>query len=155
MSVSIRPTEPSEAFGDRFADDPVRVAVVGLGYWGPNLVRNLQTLRGADLQMICDQNPQRLDQIIQRYPTSRTTVDFADVLEDDAIEAVVIATPIGTHFRLADAALRAGKHVFVEKPLAASSRRRGPWQPRRPRAAWCCCPATRSCTRRRCSRSAT
>ncbi len=122
MSVSIRPTDPADTFGDEFADDPVRVAVVGLGYWGPNLVRNLHTLRGADLQMICDQNAQRLDQITRRHPTSRTTVDFTDVLEDDAIEAVVIATPIGTHYRLADAALRAGKHVFVEKPLAASSR---------------------------------
>jgi len=121
VSVSIRPTEPSDAFGGEFADDPVRVAVVGLGYWGPNLVRNLQALPGADLQMICDQNAQRLDQITRRYPTSRTTVDYADVLEDDGIEAVVIATPIGTHYRLADAALRAGKHVFVEKPLAASS----------------------------------
>jgi len=122
VSVSIRPTDSADTFGDEFADDPVRVAVVGLGYWGPNLVRNLHTLRGADLQMICDQNAQRLDQITRRHPTSRTTVDFTDVLEDDAIEAVVIATPIRTHYRLADAALRAGKHVFVEKPLAASSR---------------------------------
>jgi len=121
VSVSIRPTEPSDAFDDEFAEDPVRVAVIGLGYWGPNLVRNLQSLRGADLQMICDQNAQRLDQITRRYPSSRTTVDFDDVLDDDAVEAVVIATPIGTHYRLADAALRAGKHVFVEKPLAASS----------------------------------
>jgi len=121
VSVSILPTEPSDAFEGEFADDPVRVAVVGLGYWGPNLVRNLQALPGADLQMICDKNGQRLDQITRRYPTSRTTVDYADVLEDDGIEAVVIATPIGTHYRLADAALRAGKHVFVEKPLAASS----------------------------------
>jgi predicted dehydrogenase len=121
VSISIRPTESSEVFGDEFADDPVRVAVVGLGYWGPNLVRNLESLRGADLQMICDTDPQRLDQITRRYPASRTTVDFTDVLEDDAIEAVVIATPIRTHYRLADAALCAGKHVFVEKPLAASS----------------------------------
>jgi predicted dehydrogenase len=101
---------------------PVRVAVVGLGYWGPNLVRNLHELAAADLVSVCDIRPEALATLALRYPALTVTTRFEEVLEDPAIEAVAIATPVSTHHELAAAALRAGKDVFVEKPLAGSSR---------------------------------
>ena len=99
---------------------PVRVAVAGLGYWGPGLVRNLHELPDADLLLVCDSRYEALEATQRRYPAVDATTSLADVLEDDRIEAVVIATPVSTHFDLASAALDAGKHVFVEKPLAGS-----------------------------------
>jgi predicted dehydrogenase len=99
---------------------PVRTAVVGLGYWGPNLVRNLQEVDAADVVCACDARASALEKIGRRYPALDLTSEFDDVLRDPSIEAVAIATPVSTHFRLAMAALEAGKHVFVEKPLAAS-----------------------------------
>jgi predicted dehydrogenase len=100
---------------------PVRLAVVGLGYWGPNLVRALFELPEAELGAVCDLDSTRLDVVRRRYPAIPTTMRFEHLLEDRTIEAIVIATPISTHYELAVQALRAGKHVFVEKPLAASS----------------------------------
>ena len=100
---------------------PVRVAVVGLGYWGPNLVRNLQEIPDAVVEVVCDTRPEALRQLVTRYPAVRATTEYEDVLADDAVEAVAIATPVATHAELASAALAAGKHVFVEKPLAVSS----------------------------------
>ena len=100
---------------------PVRIAVIGLGYWGPNLVRNLNELPLADVVAICDLNTGALDVMQRRYPAISTTTNFDEVLRDGTIEAVAIATPVSTHFPLAQAALEASKHVFVEKPLAASS----------------------------------
>jgi len=99
---------------------PVGVAVVGLGYWGPNLVRNLYESTVADLQFICDIRPVAIERVARRYPRVPTTTSFDEVLADPAVEAVVIATPIASHFALAKAVLDAGKHAFVEKPLAAS-----------------------------------
>ena len=101
--------------------EPVRVAVVGLGYWGPNLVRNLHEIYEGEVVSACDRRPEALDAIRRRYPAVRLTSEFEDVLADPAVEAVALATPVSTHHRLAAAALAAGKHVFVEKPLAASS----------------------------------
>ena len=101
---------------------PVRVAVVGLGYWGPNLVRNLAELDAAELVAVCDLDPERLALVGRRYPAVRRTVDVHDVIAADDIDAVLIATPVSTHHPLGMAALRAGKHVFVEKPLAMSAR---------------------------------
>src|SRR3954469_19507334 len=99
---------------------PVRVAVVGLGYWGPNLVRNLQEAPAAEIVAVCDKQPDALERIARRYPSVRTTTESDDGLGASDIEAVAIPTPVATHEPLAAAALRAGKHVFVEKPLAAS-----------------------------------
>ncbi len=99
---------------------PVGLAVVGTGYWGPNLIRNAQELDCFDLQMVCDLREETLGRVRGRYPAVRTTTQFADVLTDDRVEAVVIATPVSTHYDLAAAALAAGKHVLVEKPLAGS-----------------------------------
>jgi predicted dehydrogenase len=101
--------------------DPVRVAVVGLGYWGPNLVRNLHALTGAEVVWACDLREEVLAAHARRYPAIPQTTAFGDVLDDPSVEAVVVATPVSTHFELAGAALRAGKHVLVEKPLARSS----------------------------------
>ncbi len=101
--------------------EPVRVAVVGLGYWGPNLARNLQELPEAELVAVCDRDEHALAKLHRRYPALRRETEFQVILEDESIEAVALATPVGTHFPLALRALEAGKHVFVEKPLAASS----------------------------------
>jgi predicted dehydrogenase len=101
--------------------EPVRVAVVGLGYWGPNLVRNLHEICEAEVVCACDRRRETLEPIGRRYPGVRLETDFEEVLADPAVEAIALATPVSTHHPLAAAALAAGKHVFVEKPLAASS----------------------------------
>ena len=100
---------------------PVRVAVVGLGYWGPHFARIAVEHGGAELAWCCDRSEQALDLPRRRYPQVALTSDVRDVLYDDSVEAVVIATPTATHAELAVAALSAGKHVLVEKPLAASA----------------------------------
>jgi predicted dehydrogenase len=92
------------------------VGVVGLNYWGPNLVRNFNDL--ADLTWLCDLDEQHLNPLAARYPDARATTSFEDLLADDALDAVVIATPVPTHYALTKQALEAGKHVFVEKPPA-------------------------------------
>src|SRR5262249_32022050 len=94
---------------------------VGLGYWGPNLVRSLHEVAEAEAACVCDLRTDALDAIGRRYPAVRRTTSFAEGLDDPEIDAVAIATPVSTHYALAGAALDAGKHVFVEKPLAASS----------------------------------
>ena len=104
-----------------FPDQPVRVAVVGFGYWGPNLVRNLRELEQAELVTVCDLRPDVLQTVTRRHPDVRTTTEYESLLDDESIDAVVIATPVSTHRELAEAALSCGKHAFVEKPLAGSS----------------------------------
>jgi predicted dehydrogenase len=99
----------------------VRLAVVGLGYWGPNLVRNVNDLPEAELACVCDARRQALDKIVHRYPGVVATDDYHEVIADPTIDAIVLATPVSTHYALAQRALRAGKHVFVEKPLASSA----------------------------------
>ena len=94
----------------------VRVGQVGLGAWGANLVRNLDDL--ADLTWICDASEERRDHFARRFPNARATTRFDELLADPQLEAVVIATPVPTHYALAKQALEAGKHVFVEKPPA-------------------------------------
>jgi predicted dehydrogenase len=117
----LTPTSPRPA--DPRSDEPetLGVAVVGLGYWGPNLLRVLSENPGADVRWICDLDRERLERFRRRYPSAHTTSHFARVLADPDVDAVVIATPVHTHYTLAAAALNAGKHVFVEKPLASSS----------------------------------
>ncbi len=105
----------------RSAPKPVAVGVVGLGYWGPNILRNAWETEGMRVAVACDRVPERLAPIAHRYPSVRTTQRYEDVLADDEVEAVMLATPVGTHHELAREALLAGKHVFVEKPLAQTS----------------------------------
>ena len=96
----------------------IGVAVVGLGYWGPNLLRVLAEDPTANVLYACDTSIKSTDTVTRRYPDIVTTPDFDRVLKDDDVRAVAIATPVSTHFDLANRALDAGKHVFVEKPLA-------------------------------------
>ncbi|NMN73141.1 Gfo/Idh/MocA family oxidoreductase [Rhizobium sp. 57MFTsu3.2] len=99
----------------------IGVAVVGYGYWGPNLVRNLAETPGAKLIWVCDLKKDRLAGVQLRYPTVQITDDFDEVLRDPRVDAVAIATPVSAHYMLAMKALMAGKHVFVEKPMASTS----------------------------------
>jgi predicted dehydrogenase len=94
----------------------LRIGQAGLGYWGRNLARNFDDL--AHLAWLCDASPEAQAEFGQRYPNARVTGDFAEMLADDQLDAVVIATPVPTHYALAKQALEAGKHVFVEKPPA-------------------------------------
>jgi predicted dehydrogenase len=98
--------------------EPLRVGVVGLGYWGPNLARNFAQLPEAELAWCCDADQARRDHFAAQFPDARMTGQMEDLLADDTLDAIVIATPVPSHHALAKAALEAGKHVFVEKPLA-------------------------------------
>jgi len=100
--------------------DPLRIGVVGLGYWGPNLARNFSQLPEANLVWCCDADEARRERVAAQLPGVRLTSQFETLLDDDSLDAVVVATPVPTHHALAKAALMAGKHVFVEKPLAWS-----------------------------------
>jgi len=100
---------------------PLRVALVGYGYWGPNLLRNYMELPDAWVAWVCDPRPEALEKAKLRYPAVDVTTDLAEVLADESVEALVVATPISTHHPIAKAALEAGKHVFVEKPMTADT----------------------------------
>jgi predicted dehydrogenase len=99
----------------------IGIGVIGYGYWGPNLVRNFAECKGAAVRMVCDLRKDQLDKVERRYPGVRVTTTPADVWNDPAVDAVVIATPVKYHFELAMEALRAGKHVLVEKPITSTS----------------------------------
>jgi len=98
----------------------IGIAVIGYGYWGPNLVRNIAEVPGARLLYVCDLVKERLAAVKARYPAVEITDDFEQVLRDPGVDAIAIATPVSTHFKLAMKAMMAGKHVFVEKPMAAT-----------------------------------
>lgn len=96
----------------------IRVAQVGFGYWGPNLARNIHQIPNAELTFVVDRDESVLQTVRELYPTTQTVSELAPVLANPEVDAVIIATPARTHFSLAKMALEAGKHVFVEKPLA-------------------------------------
>jgi predicted dehydrogenase len=96
----------------------MRVGVAGLGYWGPNLARNFAALPGCELAWLCDADADSVARVAARFPGVRTTTVLEDLLEDTELDAVVLATPVPTHATLAVRVLDAGKHCFVEKPLA-------------------------------------
>ncbi len=96
------------------------VGVIGCGYWGPNLIRNFINLKTAGVKICSDIDSGRLDHMKHLYPSLATTTDYRDLLKDESIDAVVIATPVSTHYAIAAEALEAGKHVFCEKPLTQS-----------------------------------
>jgi predicted dehydrogenase len=102
-------------------EDPLRVGVVGLGYWGPNLLRGLLEQPGVDVGYVCDLDEERLSLVGRRHPGATRTTRYEDLLEDPSLDAVLVATPVFTHVDLAARALDAGKHTFVEKPLAHSA----------------------------------
>ena len=99
----------------------IGVGVIGYGYWGPNLVRNFSEADGSRVVAISDLNPDRLNRATRRYSDVSTTLDAEALITSPDVDAVVIATPVSTHFELGMRALAAGKHVWVEKPLAATS----------------------------------
>jgi predicted dehydrogenase len=99
----------------------VGIAVIGYGYWGPNLVRNFANTDGARVISVSDFDPEKLTLIRRRHPDVAVTTDFRDLLKDSRIDAIAIATPVNTHYELGWAALEAGKHVLIEKPLARTS----------------------------------
>ena len=100
----------------------ITIGVIGCGYWGPNLIRNFAEDERAQLRWICDTDERRLGAIGRRYPAARTSTDYRQLLADPELAAVVIATPVATHYTFARAALDAGKHVLIEKPFTTNSR---------------------------------
>ena len=98
----------------------IRIGVIGYGYWGPNLVRNFAELEGATMAAVADLDPKKLEIVKRRYPAARVTTRFEDMLEDPSIHAIAVATPVDTHFALGMAALQAGKHLWLEKPMTES-----------------------------------
>src|SRR5437899_2746169 len=101
--------------------DLVRVAVIGYGYWGPNVVRNFHGLDHCEVVSVCDKDKAVLTRASRQYPAIQMTTDFSEVLLSPQIDAVAIVTPVWTHFALAKAALENGKHVFLEKPLTSTT----------------------------------
>jgi predicted dehydrogenase len=101
-------------------EESIRFGVIGYGYWGPNVVRNLQNLDGSQLVAICDKSPGASRRAQQAYPSVSVTTDCKEILASTDIDAVAIVTPVWTHHELAKAALQNGKHVFVEKPLTST-----------------------------------
>src|SRR5437899_11626392 len=96
----------------------IKAGVIGYGYWGPNLVRNFAEAEGIALGAVCDARPARTALVEKRYPGVKTYFEWQDLVADPAIDLVAISTPVSTHFEMALAAIRAGKHVLVEKPMA-------------------------------------
>lgn len=99
----------------------IRVGVIGYGYWGPNIVRNLQGLDSTRVEMVCDSSASALARVRKAYPGLRTTQDSRELLQSPDVDAVAVITPVWTHYELAKAALENGKHVFIEKPFTSNS----------------------------------
>lgn len=99
----------------------IKVGVIGYGYWGPNVVRNLQGIDYARVVAICDRNQNALKRVKQAYPDIRTTSDSSELVTATDIDAIAVITPVWTHFELAKAALENGKHIFVEKPFTSNT----------------------------------
>ena len=99
----------------------IGVAVVGYGYWGPNLVRNFWSVPGARLVSVCDKRPERLASVTSQFPAVEVTGEYEDLLKDPRVDVIAVATPVSSHYDLALMALKAGKHVFIEKPMTATA----------------------------------
>ena len=100
----------------------IRIAVIGFGYWGPNIVRNFSSIPNVTVQWVCDLNPKALIQVHNVYPAIKTTSRLDDIWSDKSTDAVVIVTPTATHYPLAQMALKNGKHVLLEKPMTQTSK---------------------------------
>jgi predicted dehydrogenase len=99
----------------------INIGIVGYGYWGPNLVRNFAETPGATVAAVADLDTSKLELVRRRFPAVKTTTNFQDLLADASIDAIAVATPVTTHFEIGMAALRAGKHLWLEKPMAETS----------------------------------
>src|SRR2546427_9825608 len=120
-----RPTAPEiskklKSYAHQSPSNLVRVGVIGYGYWGPNVVRNLYSLENCQLVTICDKNSDSLRRASRVYPGVELTIDYSELLTSTQIDAIAVVTPVWTHFELAKAALQSGKHVFVEKPFTST-----------------------------------
>jgi len=101
--------------------EPISVGVVGCGYWGPNLIRNLKLLHKCHLKTICDASEERIKHLKNLYPDVEGITDYCHLLTDNTLDAIVVATPVKHHYPIAKASLLAGKHTFIEKPMASTS----------------------------------
>src|SRR6266496_4410480 len=99
----------------------IKVGVVGCGYWGPNLIRNFSSLPDCDVKLMCDVNSQRLKHLKTLYPAIEGHMDYDHMLNGAGLDAIIIATSVKFHYKMAKSSLLAGKHTFIEKPMAASS----------------------------------
>jgi predicted dehydrogenase len=99
----------------------INIGVIGYGYWGPNLVRNFAETPGATVAAVADLDEKKLEVVRRRYPAVKASNNFQDLLTDPSIDAIAISTPVGTHFEIGMAALKAGKHLWLEKPMAETS----------------------------------
>jgi len=99
----------------------IQTGVIGCGYWGPNLIRNLHNQSRGAVRYVCDINTERLEAIARRYPAVKCVTDYREMLADPKLDAVLIATPVETHFEIAREAIEAGKHILIEKPMTDSS----------------------------------
>ncbi len=99
----------------------IGIGIIGYGYWGPNLVRNFAETPGAKVVAVADLDTKKLETVQRRYPAAKITADFKELLTDPSIDAIAIATPVSSHFELGMAALKAGKHLWLEKPMAETS----------------------------------
>jgi len=99
----------------------INVGVVGVGYWGPNIIRNFHAHQETDVKMCADLNKKRLDFINSNFPAIKTTTDYKEILQDNDIDLVAVCTPVFSHYEIAKAALEAGKHVLIEKPMTSTS----------------------------------
>lgn len=109
----------------------INIGIVGYGYWGPNLVRNFAETPGATVAAVADLDTAKLELVQRRYPAVKTTTDFRDLIADPSIDAVAVATPVSSHFELGMAALKAGKHLWIEKPMAETSYQAQNWLTKR------------------------
>src|SRR5690349_14762467 len=101
--------------------EPTKVGLIGCGYWGPLLIRNFKSLAACRLKTVCDLSNDRLRHVKNLYPDVECVSNPAQLLADDDLDAIVVATPVKYHYSLARTALLAGKHAFIEKPMASSS----------------------------------
>ena len=99
----------------------INVGVIGYGYWGPNLVRNFMSNVNTNVSVVCDRDSSRLEKVKSLYPTIEVCINYKELINNQKIDAVIIATPVATHFELAMMALQSNKHVFIEKPITANS----------------------------------
>ena len=100
----------------------IKVGIVGYGYWGPNLVRNFSLIQNCTVAMVSELREERLNILRKNYSNIKTTKNYEEIISNNEIDAVVIATPVGTHFELAKKALDNGKHVLLEKPMTGSAK---------------------------------
>src|ERR1700674_5913553 len=127
MSTVLHPasqlSEPAsnESLHKGSGDTVVKFGVIGYGYWGPNVVRNLDQLDGSEVVAVCDKSPTARKRIHKTYPHVKVVSDAAELMSSTEIDAIAIVTPVQTHYELTKAALQHGKHVFVEKPFTSDS----------------------------------